>query len=67
MPQGWGQQVLHVGRLNSFLDLGDGNLTAKNRKIQMPGGAAGGGGGGGFGGKKVGGGGGGGGVNGVSF
>ena len=27
-----------MGQLNSFLELGDGNLTAKNRKIQMPGG-----------------------------
>ena len=25
-----------MGHLNSFLELGDGNLTAKNRKIQMP-------------------------------
>ena len=38
------QQVLHVSHLNSFLELGDGNLTAKNRKIQMPGGLPGGGG-----------------------
>ena len=30
------QRVLHVGHLNSFLDLGDGDLSAKNRKLQMP-------------------------------
>ena len=34
------QQVLHVGHMNSFLELGDGNLTAKNWKIQMSGGGA---------------------------
>ena len=28
---------LHVGHLNSFLELWDGNLTAKNRKVQMSG------------------------------
>ena len=38
------QQVLHVGHLNSFLELGDWNLTDKNVKIQMPGGGGGGGG-----------------------
>ena len=30
------QLVLHMGHLNSFLELGDRNLTAKNRKVQMP-------------------------------
>ena len=30
------QCVLHVGHLNSVLDLGEGNLTAENNKIQMP-------------------------------
>ena len=29
------QRVLHVGHLNSFLELGDGNLTAKTQKNQM--------------------------------
>ena len=33
-----GHLPIHVGHLNSFLELGDGNLTAKNRKVQMPGG-----------------------------
>ena len=36
------QQVLHVGHLNSFLELGVGNVTAKNQKIQMSGGLPGG-------------------------
>ena len=27
-----------MGHLNGFLKVGDGNLIAKNRKIQMPGG-----------------------------
>ena len=30
------QQGLHVGHLNSFLELGEGNLTAKNRTVKMP-------------------------------
>ena len=34
-----------MGHLNSFLELGDGNLITKNRKTQMPGGVAGVGGG----------------------
>ena len=38
------QQVLHVGHLNSFLELGDGNVTAKNSNAR---GIARGGGGGG--------------------
>ena len=29
------QRDLHVGHLNSFLELGEGNLTAKNWKFQM--------------------------------
>ena len=33
MPIQW---VLHVGHLNSVLELGEGNLTAENNKIQMP-------------------------------
>ena len=32
------QRVLHVGHLNSVLDPGEGNLTAENKKNQMPGG-----------------------------
>ena len=38
MAQRWGicPQALHVGHLNSFLELGEGNLTTKNRKVQMP-------------------------------
>ena len=32
------QRDLHVGHLNSFLELGEGNLTAKNWKFQMLGG-----------------------------
>ena len=32
------QWVLHVGHLNSFLEVRDGNLTAKNQNVQMPGG-----------------------------
>ena len=32
------QRVLHMGYLNSVSDPGDGNLTAENKKIQMPGG-----------------------------
>ena len=31
------QRVVHVGHLNSFLGVGDGNLTAKNRQIQIQG------------------------------
>ena len=31
-----------MGHLNSLSDLGEGNLTAKNKKIQMPGGVPGG-------------------------
>ena len=31
------QRVLRVGHLISFLELGTANLTAKNRKIQIPG------------------------------
>ena len=37
------QRVLHVGHLNSVLDPGEGNLTAENKKNQMPGGVPGGG------------------------
>ena len=37
LPIQWVLQ-LHVGHLNSFLELRDGNLTAKNQKVQMPGG-----------------------------
>ena len=45
MAQEWGsQRALHAGHLNSLLKLEDGNLTVKNRKVQMagvcPGGAA---------------------------
>ena len=36
------QRVLHVGHLNSVSDLGEGNLTAENKKIQMPRGVPGG-------------------------
>ena len=37
------QRVLHVGHLNSVSDPGEGNLTAENKKIQMPRGVPGGG------------------------
>ena len=37
------QWALHLGHLNNFLQLGEGNLTAENRKVQMPGGLRGGG------------------------
>ena len=50
MPKKWpgGGAFAHptgltCGHLNSILDPGKGNLTAENKKIQMPGGVPGGG------------------------
>ena len=30
------QWALHLGHFNSFLKIGEGNLTTENRKVQMP-------------------------------